>query len=498
MTKIEDPNQMEIRGWVMLMLERASESGVISDSECNDPAVLLACALGSDGCPAKCQKDANEDEDTATAGSIEGMPIAGDLSIAVADYSSSIKSAPAVGTVIFNAVDFKASEKVTIESVKLERTGLSDKSNIKGVWFEKDGVAVSAKASLSTDGTATTRFYNNYSVNGTDTLDLIAELSGSAGAEIAFKITGVTSTAKNASFNTTTTTYRTTDYKVANVEFAVSGVGSGEANKVSYKVGDSESFEIGKFTITNNRPSGVSEDRDIVLKSLKLKNNESLDLGDTFKNVYVTRDGKTVSKRVELDGKTMTIYFDDDELASSKKGIYTIFAEVAQLNEVNKAVELYLNKYSELVAYEVTSNFRVAYANNSDLYLRRYVFEGGKVTFSNDSSLSKTVNGAATSTDIEIARGTLTLSEPVRLGTITIGAVESVEKGSTDSHVIKNLKIEIGGSTYNTNASYSGTSVTFKTDDDEIYVSKTSSIRVLVDINNVADGSTVTFSKPLN
>ncbi|MBQ9553951.1 hypothetical protein IJU97_03185 [bacterium] len=48
-------------------MERASESGVISDSECNDPAVLLACALGSDGCPAKCQKDASEDEDTATA-----------------------------------------------------------------------------------------------------------------------------------------------------------------------------------------------------------------------------------------------------------------------------------------------------------------------------------------------------------------------------------------------------------------------------------------------
>ncbi len=59
------------------------------------------------------------------------MPIAGDLSIAVADYSDTVKSAPAVATVVFNAVDFKASEKVTIESVKLERTGLSDKSAIK-------------------------------------------------------------------------------------------------------------------------------------------------------------------------------------------------------------------------------------------------------------------------------------------------------------------------------------------------------------------------------
>ena len=178
MNNIADANATEMRGWVMLMLQRAAEN--VNPSECNDPAVLLACSLGSDSCPAACQKKADEntaEEDTATQGSIDGLPIAGDLTIAVADYSDTVKSAPAVGTVVFNAVDFKASEKVTIESVKLERTGLSDKSAIKWVWFEKDGVAVSAKASLSTDGTVTTRFYNNYSVNGTDTLDLVVELT---------------------------------------------------------------------------------------------------------------------------------------------------------------------------------------------------------------------------------------------------------------------------------------------------------------------------------
>ena len=131
MNNISDPNATEMRGWVMLMLQRAAEN--VNPSECNDPAVLLACSLGSDSCPAACQKKADEEnkEDTANQGTIDGLPIAGDLSIAVADYSSSIKSAPAVGTVVFNAVDFKASEKVTIESVKLERTGLSDKSAIK-------------------------------------------------------------------------------------------------------------------------------------------------------------------------------------------------------------------------------------------------------------------------------------------------------------------------------------------------------------------------------
>jgi hypothetical protein len=217
----------------MLMLQRAAEN--VNPSECNDPAVLLACSLGSDSCPAACVNKSNtdnEEEDNRTPSNISDMPVAGDLTIAVADYSSSVKSAPAVGTVVFNAVDFKASEKITIESIKLERTGLSSKSDIKGVWFEKGGVAVSSKASLSSDGTATTRFYNNYSVNGTDTLDLVVELSGAAGSEIAFKLIDSVTTAKNVSLNTETTTYRTTNYNVATLTFEVNG-GTGS---VSYKL----------------------------------------------------------------------------------------------------------------------------------------------------------------------------------------------------------------------------------------------------------------------
>ena len=472
----------------MLMLQRAAEN--VNPSECNDPAVLLACSLGSDSCPAACQKNADEktSEEEPTASNISDMPIAGDLTIAVADYSSNIKSAPAVGTVVFNAVDFKSSEKVTIESVKLERTGLSDKSNIKGVWFEKDGIAVSAKASLSSDGTVSTRFYNNYSVNGTDTLDLVVQLSGSAGAEIAFNFIGATTTAKNVSLNTVTTTYRTTEYKVATAKFEISWGRS--TDTVEYKVGDTTSYEIGKFQITNSRPQGVSEDRDIIVKSIKLKNDWEIDLADTFKNVYVTRDGKTVSKKVELDWRVMTIQFDEDKLASGKKGIYTIFAEVNQLNDVNKTVQLYLNKYSELVADEITSNFRVAYADNDDLKLKSYLFKWGKVTFTNDSSLSKTVNGAASATDVVIGKWTLTLAEPIRLGKITI-PVTSASSSKTSpkwaADIIKDLKIEIGGSTYNLYPDNAALPTKYVTDDDEIFVSKTSDIRVLVNVHDEAN-----------
>ena len=468
----------------MLMLQRAAEN--VNPSECNDPAVLLACSLGSDSCPAACQKKADEktSDDEPTASNISDMPIAWDLTIAVADYSDSIRSVPAVATVVMNAVDFKASEKVTIESVKLERTGLSDKSAIKWVWFEKDGIAVSAKASLSTDGVATTRFYNNYSVNGTDTLDLVVELSGSAGSEIAFKIIDVVSTAKNVSANTQTSTVRTTAYEVAKIGFKQNG----SAN-VSYKVGEKKSYEIWVFELNNDKWNG-SEDKSIVVKSLKLKNASGLNLADTFKNVYVTRDSKTVSKNVTLDSKDITIVFDDDVIESGRKGIYTIYAEVAQLTEVNEAVQLKLNKTTDLVAQEKWTNFRTAYttATVNGLKLWLYTFKGGKVTFTNDSSLTKTIEAAADSSDVVIAKGTLTVSEPVKLEDFKIVTTTPAE---AKAH-IKNIKLEVNGSTYTTNTfDNSANAFTF---DDDIYVSKTSSIRVLVDLNNDAAVETIKFN----
>ena len=51
---IDTPNQMEIRGYVMLMLQRSTD--VVSPAECKDPTVVLACSLNSDACPAKCKK----------------------------------------------------------------------------------------------------------------------------------------------------------------------------------------------------------------------------------------------------------------------------------------------------------------------------------------------------------------------------------------------------------------------------------------------------------
>ena len=135
MNNISDPNATEMRGWVMLMLQRAAEN--VNPSECNDPAVLLACSLGSDSCPAACQKKA-DDENSDTEKKDTNRVIAGDLDVSVVDYSATVQSAPR-GVFTANTLKFNASQEIQLDSLTLKRTGLGSQKAIKKVWFLSPG-----------------------------------------------------------------------------------------------------------------------------------------------------------------------------------------------------------------------------------------------------------------------------------------------------------------------------------------------------------------------
>jgi len=53
MTQISNPNQLEIRGYVMLMMQRAA-GAVTNPAICDTPENTLSCSLGLDTCPAQC------------------------------------------------------------------------------------------------------------------------------------------------------------------------------------------------------------------------------------------------------------------------------------------------------------------------------------------------------------------------------------------------------------------------------------------------------------
>jgi hypothetical protein len=65
MNNISNPSAPEVRGYVMLMMQRADEENVATPSICLDPMVQIACALNPEdsACPVACRDTEPGDEE---------------------------------------------------------------------------------------------------------------------------------------------------------------------------------------------------------------------------------------------------------------------------------------------------------------------------------------------------------------------------------------------------------------------------------------------------
>ena len=492
MNNISDPNATEMRGWVMLMLQRAAEN--VNPSECNDPAVLLACSLGSDSCPAACQKKA-DDENGDTEKKDTNRVIAGDLDISVVDYNSSVQSAPK-GIFVANTLKFNASEKIQLDSLTLKRTGLGTQKSISKVWLEKNGVAVTNSASVGSDGLAVLNFKSNRDIISEATeYQLVVELASTAtaGDEFAFELKSAESTAKNTTISGTTSTYRVSNY---NVVALTARVNAYNANVTEYDLGNSADYVIWEFSLESD---SKSDDRDIFVKSLTFRNMWTLDFDDTFKNVKVYRDSKIVSKNVEVNGKDVTVSLDEDTIKANRKAVYTVRAEVSSLEDVGKTVQLALQNTRDIIADEQDTNFRttIAYTGNgattTSLTLNAYKFKGGKVTFESASNFAKTVNAYNGSSDITVAKWKLVVTEPVELPDITldIAAKNSAAANSGDRvAAVKRLVLKVGDKRYS--ADVANGKVVFS----DVVVRETADVELLISLNSTIAASVTEIELP--
>lgn len=501
MTKIENPSQMEIRGYVMLMLERTSKTDA-TKAQCNDPVTVLACTMGATSCPAQCRDVKNQ---TGTVNT--GVNASGDLDVSVVNYSATVKSAPK-GIFVANTLKFAASEKITLDTLTLKRTGLGSQRDIKKVWLERNGVAVTNAASVGSDGLAVLNFKSNRNVVSTDAktqeLDLVVELENNAtiGAEFAFDLVGATSSAKNTTVKGVTSTYRVSAYEVVKLTVDVvnkNGNNGSALIPTEYKLGNSKDYVIGEFSLESN---SRSDDRDITVRSLTFRNIGSLDFEDTFKNIKVYRDSKVVSNNVEVNGKDITISLDKDPIKANRKAIYTIRAEVATLEDVNKTVQLKLRDEKDIIADEVDTQFRttIAFGNvgwNGSLYVRwelgLFKFLGGKVMFEGNSTFPKTVNAGVGASDVTIAKGKLVVTEPVELPKIEIPYGGANGWSTTDTThgtgTVRRLVLKVGDKRYSADPDTHG-KITFS----DVVVRGTSDVELLISLaSNAEEGKEVQF-----
>ena len=457
------------------MLQRAAET-VSGDDECNDPAVLLACALGSTGCPAKC---AEEEGKKSTINPYEGVQ-AGDLNVAVST-SSSVTSIPYKGVIKVAELDVKASENIQLQSIVVSRLGLAANKGIK-VWIEKDGKRISSSSSLLGDSTANLTFNNNgYVVNGNETLDLVISLDGTqtAGAELQFKVNNIVASAKSISISPDTTgVFRTTTYEAT--KLSVDGLNITN----NYDLAEDVQFSFGEFKVINE--SKASDERNVLIRNITFKLEEGN--FDNLGNFKLLRDSKEVSSKYTIDGKSLTFTV-NDQLDSGKSATYKLVGTPTNIEkEAGDDYKFIINKDADVIAEEIGQNssaYRVSIklntaANGNVLWTTK--IKGGNFTLTRDKNFASTVNANWGYSDVVVAKGTFKANQAVKYenGVKIAGTVTDSANPSDVTKVVRRASLIIGSRTYQAEIYSTGLYI-----ESEVYVDKgTHDVELQVSLQN--------------
>ena len=403
MTNISDPNATEMRGWVMLMLERAAET--VNPSECNDPAVLLACSLGSDSCPAACRADEETTVDengnvvkvkswdlTVTATAAEGRKV---LTTGISDMDT---------------ITFQTSENVEINKITLERYWYnSDDSNkITGIWLEDEDGNVIAESKTLTKDKVTLSIKKDYrKVDGTYVATIVIQTANASKWTIGFKVTDVESTAKNLNVdNYSPYTYEIIDYTGSAVTVEVKG------SDKNYNYEAWNIYEVARLKVK-------ATNKDILVKGFTLTNKlqstdteKLLDMKEFLDELTVTVDSKEIKAKASVNkDDELVVSFDGEvEVAMNKSALFVLSASFKDFDAYGDAIRYELSNNSDFNAVEKKNGTRVELTNAAKPWVK-HAFAGWKIKLSNKKLGN--VDAAQASEGTIIAEWDITVTEPL-------------------------------------------------------------------------------------
>jgi hypothetical protein len=244
---------------------------------------------------------------------------AGNLDVSLnASSPANGSSIPYNGVVSFGKVDLQAgSSDVSVNSIKMKRTGLGQSSDISRVYFERNGVRISSRANVNSDNEVITTFTPALVVKAgsKETLDLVVEMAASVsalGGEHALNSLVIDSSALTTNGGFATPLLRTANYAVRQATFTSQNV------TTNYN-GNETQTELGKFQLQNG---GGSQVIDLNLRAITLRNvgNSS---ATSLSNLGLYRGGVKVSTDVILNGRDVTFAV-NDTVKDAQSAVYTI------------------------------------------------------------------------------------------------------------------------------------------------------------------------------
>ncbi len=380
---------------------------------------------------------------TSTGTTTEPVVVkAGDLNVSLNPASPAAGTQiPYAGIVRFAVVDLKAGgSDITVNSVELGKAALASVNSSTKVWFEKNGLRVSGKASFTSENTAVISFAPALVIKAgaTESLDLYVELADTAGgSDYQFASKTVTSSAQNVAGSFTTNALRTANYSVATATITNNG------SNLSYNA-SADAVEFAKFTIANTDTN--SDTRDIKFQSVTLYQSGSANLSN-LSNIVVERNGVVVSSGATINGKALTLTL-SDTIKDGTSAIYTVKAVVNNVELTNDTYQLYLKNTSDISLTETTTAFRAKITSTAPVSSNLYTVSGGDVKFERDTTASLSTTAAPGTSDVVLLKGTITAKSAVTLEDITLAYTGSLGSNTGAAQLFNTVYLQIGSSTF--------------------------------------------------
>ncbi len=436
----------------------------------------------------------SEDNNTNEEDDVVVTPSYGtDVEVTLNPMSANSQTVPNTGLVTFGKFDITAgSEDSAITSIKLERSGLSQRSDISRVYFEQNSKRISSRGSVNIDDEIIVSFTPALVVKAgsTETIDLVVELAAGAdtGAEHKFAIVEVEASTDVANnLPVVTNTMKLGSYAVKAVTFNATDDNEDE-DSTEINVGDSDIL-IGEFELI------TQGDKDNLFKSVTFRNNGGADMESVFANIGLYNDGVEISTDVIVDGREIT-FIVNHEIENGRTENYEIRADFISTERENDSFELELRNTTDLNVVELTTNFSapIDVFNDSNDTMTRYSLVGGELLLTRDSEYTTTDTVSASTNDVVLLAAKLKVDEAITIEDLSLEY--EVTENSLKTQ-FRDFKLVVDGrtvSTYTPNTSTdhadgenngTGTLVF----DGTFLVETNSSIKVLGNLNNTIDNN---------
>lgn len=309
--------------------------------------------------------------DKTQSGGITTTTAAGTLTVALSSATPGALSVPQNGTrVPFTNVVLTAGSDnaINVDAITVKRTGLSDYSYFAGtagsVWAEKDGVRVTSQSDMNSSDEVNLTFSPilNIPAGTSVTLEIVASLNSAAGngalgiaSASAVSAGGVTVA---GSFPVTGNLMSFTSYNVA-----TASVDYDTATRTP-KVGDTAA-EISSFGVTQT----ATYSKDVIFKSIMLKNSGVEDLATSLSNVYLEKAGAQVSSYGTINGRYITFVLNGGGLLIEKGDSLTFKVKgdiMAKENASTPSFTFYVNKVEDVNIVEKSTGFGAAVTKDAD------------------------------------------------------------------------------------------------------------------------------------